>query len=123
MSYPMLAAFGLSVLTFCIHTFLGGADYHAVVLNVIETPLLSALTSVLWHAATFGIVMFAATALWMAWHPNRALALTMAALQLGWAGLFIYYDLTRLGSLWAMPQWTIFLILPALILWGDQKRA
>ena len=35
--------------------------------------------------------------------------------------LFLFYGTTRLGTVWLMPQWIVFLLVPALTRWGQSK--
>ena len=39
----------------------------------------------------------------------------------GFAGMFLFYGLTDLGTLWPMPQWIIFLAVAGLMVWGERR--
>jgi hypothetical protein len=58
----------------------------------------------------------------MAGHPNGAMATLLVAIQIGFAGLFVFYSQTMLGTVWQLGQWTIFLALAALIARGAVER-
>jgi hypothetical protein len=54
-------------------------------------------------------------------HRNPALAYVMVAVQVGFSALFVYYGLALLGTLWIMPQWTIFLTITVLTTIGARR--
>ena len=47
-----------------------------------------------------------------------ALLWLVCAIQIGFAALFLWYGARQLRSLWPMPQWILFLGVPALTIWG-----
>ena len=51
------------------------------------------------------------------------MATFLTAIQTGFAALFLFYGQTMLGTVWVLAQWTIFLALAALIIWGEWGRA
>jgi len=111
----------LMALTCAIHVFAGGPEYHVIYQNVLPTPYLASMAAVLWHGITINLLVLAAALLWLAKHPNKALAVTLCVMQLGWAVLFLFYGFTMLGGPWPMPQWLIFLAIPLLTLYGMSK--
>lgn len=111
------------VLTFGIHVFAGGPEYHVAYQDTLPTAHLAAMAAVLWHAVSVNLLVIAAALLWLARYPNRALAFTLCVMQLGWAVLFLFYGITTLGSPWPMPQWVIFLATPLLTIYGSRQRA
>lgn len=115
MNRAMLAATGLLLLTTWVHVFLGGPEIHQVI-QASGLPLgLRAISAVLWHAVTVILLVFSAGCFWMVRHDNPALAVVISAVQLGFAALFLVYGIWMLGTVWLMPQWIIFLLVPALI--------
>ena len=122
MNIPLATAAGLMTLTIGAHVFGGGPEYHAVYQQVLPTPHLSSMAAVLWHAVTISLAVFAAALIWLARNPSPPLAYAISAMQIGWAALFLFYGLTMLGSPWPMAQWTIFIIIPLLTLYGVRKR-
>ena len=123
MNIPLTLAAGLMALTAGIHVFAGGPEYHAIYQDILPTPYLASMAAVLWHAVTVNLIVFAAALLWLTARPSRGLAITISAMQLGWAVLFLYYGIGVLGSPWPMPQWVIFLIIPLLTLYGSRQAA
>lgn len=117
----MLAAAGALLLTTWVHVYLGGPEIHHVIQVSDLPPDLRALSAVLWHAVTIALLVFAAGCIWLARTPNPALVLLIGAIQVGYAGLFLFYGVTRLGTLWVMPQWIIFLLVPALMVIGLRR--
>ena len=47
------------------------------------------------------------------------MATLLVAIQICFAGLFLFYGQTMLGTVWTLAQWTIFTILAGLIVWGQ----
>lgn len=118
MNYPILLAAVLMALTVFIHVFMGGA---VVMKPLRQTPmprLIHAVMDVVWHGVTVTLICLALGLFWLAWNENPALLWMICAIQIGFAALFIWYGLTQLRSLKPMPQWVIFLGIPALTLWG-----
>ncbi len=121
MQYPTLAAAGLMVATVALHVIGGGAEFHVPIqASSLDLPL-RAISAVVWHAVTILLAVQAVALLWLARHPNGAMALLLVAIQIGFAGLFLFYGQTMLGTVWILGQWTIFLALAALIVWGQWR--
>jgi len=76
------------------------------------------VSDLVWRGVTVTLACLSGAFLWMAWHPNPALLVFACAIQTGFGALFLWYGVTRLGSPWKMPQWIIFLGVPALAAWG-----
>jgi hypothetical protein len=119
MRYPTLAAAALMAATTALHVIGGGAEFHTPIqTSSLDLPL-RAISAVLWHFVTLMLVLQTAALLWLSLHPERGLAALLLAIQAGFAGLFIYYGQTMLGTVWHLGQWTIFLALAVLIAWGQ----
>ena len=121
LSYPTATAAALMAATLGIHLFMGGPEVHDPLLAGQPVPGLRAFTSVLWHAVTVNLLVFAVALAALARRPNRALEATLAATQIGFAGLFLAYGAVILGTVWPMPQWIIFLTIPALTRFGQAR--
>ncbi len=119
MRYPTLAAAALMAATTALHVIGGGAEFHEPIqTSSLDLPL-RAISAVLWHFVTVMLVLQTAALLWLSRHPERGLAALLLAIQIGFAGLFICYGQTMLGTVWHLGQWTIFLALAFLIAWGQ----
>lgn len=118
MNRIMFIAAVLMFITVFVHIFMGGPEIYYPMLAIVDPDLLHAFVSVLWHAVTVVLICITGALVYLSYRPNQALAVTVSAIQIGFAGLFIYYGLTELGSLSPMPQWSIFIIIPAITLWG-----
>ncbi|MFN3953629.1 MAG: hypothetical protein ACK4LQ_04190 [Pararhodobacter sp.] len=112
----------LMALTVLVHVFLGGPEYHLPYQRELEDPLLRAMAAVLWHAVTVVLAVLAAGLVWLAHRPDPALEAVISGIQIGFAALFLWYGAVQLGSLVPMPQWIIFLLLPALTRLGQWQR-
>jgi hypothetical protein len=122
MNIPLTIAGAIMTLTAGIHVFAGGPEYHDAFQTVLPTPHLAAMSAVLWHAITVNLIVFAGAYFWLARHPSRPLMIALAAMQIGWTMLFVFYGTTMLGSLWPMPQWIIFGVTVLLTLYGAWQR-
>lgn len=116
-------ASALMALTLCVHVFAGGPEVHDPLQTILSDPPLAAIAAVLWHAVTVVLAVLA-VGLWrLAQRDDTLLEAVLSSIQLGLAGLFVFYGLTRLGTLWTMPQWIVFLAIPALTRAGQGRRA
>lgn len=121
MNKPIAAAAVLATVTVGVHVFLGGPEINAPVRQS-DLPELVRVTSwVVWHGISVILIVIAAGLAWLAAHRNPALAMTLSAIQIGFALLFLGFGLSQLGEVWSMPQWAIFLLIPALTFWGMRK--
>jgi hypothetical protein len=119
MRLPLLAAAAIMAATVFLHVIGGGAEFHAPLQALTLDLPLRAISAVLWHMVTLLLILQTAALFWLARNPNPALASLLASIQIGFAGLFLLYGQTMLGTVWILGQWTIFLALAALILWGQ----
>jgi hypothetical protein len=114
----ILAAGLLSFLTLGVHIFAGGPEVHDTMLELAGAfpPMLQTFISVMWHAITVTLALNSATLLIAArYYPLRkALVLFVCSQYMGFAALFVFYDLYQLGSLLLLPQWIIFVLISGL---------
>ncbi len=128
----ILSASIVSGLTLLIHALAGELLFHTPAMQSNLSIENKMVLSVVWHGIT-GVMALSFVALVLAArsmpHKN-SLLIFIAAQYATMAALFIGYGLVRLGSVTIMPQWTILLVLAALILMatrvddtksGDQK--
>jgi hypothetical protein len=112
----------LMAFTFLIHVIAGGKGVHAPLQAALTDPGLAAFAALLWHAVTV-VLAVSAVGIWvLANRQDPALEAILSAIQLGLAALFIFYGLTRLGTLFLMPQWIIFLAIPLLTRFGQSRE-
>ncbi len=124
MNKLILCAGILSVLTLCAHVFGGGPEIHIPVLESDFSLELKASLSVVWHAVT-AVLIINSVALFLAAKSKGAekmLVVFVSSQYLAFAALFIFYGITHLGTLLLMPQWSVFLLMPALALAGLRPR-
>lgn len=119
MNIAVLSAAALMGITVLIHIFMGGPEVMAPIRKSSLHKVVRAVADVVWHGVTVVLIVIAAGLAWIAFYPNPALLWALSAIQIGFAGLFIWYGLRHLGSLKPMPQWIIFLAVPALSIWGS----
>ncbi len=116
----LLSAAILSFVTLLIHVIAGGQDVHVPFLESALTVENKAIFSVIWHAVT-AVLLTSSVALFFASknHTYRLpIAMFVSAQFSAFALLFVFYGLSRLGTLFLMPQWIIFLTLTSLTLIG-----
>lgn len=116
------AAAALMALTWGVHVFAGGPEIHVPIQGSELPEYLRAISAVLWHAVSVVLAVFALAYFWLARNENTALSIVLGATQLGFAGLFLWYGSTLLGTIWPMPQWIIFLLIPAVSAAGTFRR-
>ena len=120
MNILTLIAALMSALTLGVHTFLGGPEIYDPILGSDLENIFKTIFAVTWHIATTVMIVNSAALLYAAFKPEQRVGIVaLVSLQyLAWAGLFIFYGLTRLDSIWPMPQWIAFILIPALALLG-----
>ena len=120
MNKPLLAASCVSLLTFCVHVFLGGPEIHEPLLASDAPDLVRAVASVVWHAISAMLFLNSVALLYAARSAvhARPLVLLIVAQYAAFVALFTGYGLARFGSIFVMPQWTGFLVMALLGLWG-----
>lgn len=123
MRFLLPTAAGITVLTTLVHIFLGGPEVHDPLLASNAPDIAKAVGSVVWHATTAILAINGAALFVAVGKPalRQAITALISAQFLAFAGLFIAYGLDRFGSLWPMPQWIVFLLVPALLLPVWQK--
>lgn len=114
----MIGASALLWLTTFVHVFLGGPEIHQVIQTSDLPASVRGVGAVIWHAVTVILIAFAISCAMLARRSNRETALLMIGIQLGFAALFVYYGVMQLGTLWVMPQWVIFMMIPAVMVLG-----
>lgn len=120
MNWTRLAA-ALMGMTVLLHVFGGGPEVHDPLQATLNDPFLAAFAAVLWHMVTMALVVLAGGLWALSGRDDPALEVILSGLQLGFAAVFIFYGLTRLGTVMPMNQWTIFLIIPALTRLGQSR--
>ena len=121
MIWTRLAA-ALMGLTTLLHVFGGGSEVHDPLQAALSDPFLAAFAAVLWHMITMVLVVLAGGLWVLAQRHDPALEAILSGLQLGFAALFVFYGLTRLGTVLPMNQWIIFLAIPALTRFGQSRK-
>ncbi|MEY1557720.1 hypothetical protein AB3Y40_18975 [Yoonia sp. R2331] len=117
-----LTAAALMALTTLIHVFVGGPEVMDPIRASTLDPLVIGVASVVWHAITLLLALFAVALLWLARNSNKPLVALLLAMQLGFGLIFLGYGIADLGTIWPMPQWIIFFAIPALMLVGQRGR-
>lgn len=121
MNKAMIAAALLSAGTLLLHVIAGGQDVQAPIEASGLALDLRAISAVIWHFVSL-VLALQTIAFWgISQRKNDALAWYLIATQFGFAALFVLFGAVMLGTLWVMPQWTIFFVIGGLALWGLRK--
>ncbi len=123
MRYFTLAAGAVLAATAALHVFAGGPEIHQPIQGSALSAPLRAISAVLWHTVTALIVICAVALMWCSRHRNPALEWVILALNLSFAGLFLFYGLTLLGNISEMPQWVLFVLPSALMMISWRRDA
>ena len=118
------AAGAISLATAGLHVFGGGPAINDPVQASTLPLLVRSVSEVVWHAITAILVINGLALLWGALDGRMVrLAWLVAVQYLAFAGLFVAYDISRFGSLMAMPQWILFLAMAFLAMLGLTRTA
>ena len=116
----LFAAAAISLATTGLHV-IGGTPEIMAPLNASDAPALSkGIAEVIWNQITLLLIV----SVWVFWraarNPEKAYELSSAiiVLYLGITLLFIASGLGLFGSIWVMPQWTLFLVMAVLAIVG-----
>ncbi len=124
MNIPILLASLLSFLTLGAHISGGQPEIMTPVLDSELSNYLKAILMVIWHAITAILLINSAVLFFSSLKKQyRITIISLTSIQyLFWAALFIFYGIKNLGTLWPMPQWIAFILIPALALWGLKQN-
>ena len=121
MNKPVLGAAILMLITFLVHTFVGGPEIQTPVFESKLAADVKAVSIVVWHMVTVTLAGFTLVLFYLAKHHNPMLTAFVCILMLTYAALFFCYGMARFGDVTTMPQWTFFVLTPALVLWGSRR--
>lgn len=120
MNYWLVAAAVVSCVTFGIHVFGGGSALLKPLVQSDMKPAAKSIWSVVWHAVT-AIIALNAFAFLVSARPNApALLICSYPLAISFCIilLFLFYGIARHGSVFVLPQWTLFLVSSVLAIIG-----
>ena len=120
---PILAASLLMGLATVLHFFLGGAEIYDPLRSSSQDMLVISVLSVVWHVVSVQLALMTFALYHLARHPNQSLFLFLLATQIGFVVLFLGYGAIDMQSLLPMPQWSIFLTIALLMVWGRSRPA
>jgi hypothetical protein len=119
-------ASALSLAIAAAHIFGGGGDVHVPLLASDASDVLKGFVSVIWHGVTANLLICSFMLLVAARNQSYRTMLTglVIANYLAFTGLFLFYGITRLGSVFLMVPWIGFAIIVSVAsagLWVDRK--
>lgn len=117
-----LSAAVMMAATSAIHAFGGGPEINAPVQASELSPMVRAISAVIWHALTALFLIFAGALAWASYARNEALVWTVLAVCLAFVALFVGIGIASLANLTTMPQWVIFLAISAVLAVGLSRR-
>lgn len=108
-----------------LHVFGGGLEVHMPLLESNASDVIKGFASVVWHSVT--AALFLCSVLLFIAAQNRSLRRPFTAIvmiyYLSFATLFLFYGVVRLGSVFVMLPWIVFLLvvlIAAVGLWFDK---
>ncbi len=122
LNIPFAVAGGLFFATAAIHAFMGGPEINAPIQASDLNALIRSISAVVWHALTALFLVFGLALLWTARHANRALVVTILAVNLAFIALFVVIGIVLLGTVGVMLQWVLFAAISAVMLWGMARE-
>ena len=120
-TFTLIAAV-LMALTTLVHLFVGEADIHQPVRASALNADVIATVSVVWHFVSVHLALTTVALFWLSWRRNRGVQMILFAHVVGITVLFLSYGIFDVGSLWIMPQWSVFLLIALLMLPGLRGR-
>lgn len=114
----------LSTATIFLHAIGGGREIMVPLQQAGLSEFLTTFVTLLWYGVTVTLTTGSIALFVAALRPAvaRPLIAMVAAQYLALAALFIYYGLSHLGNLLEMPQWTIFIVIAGVALFGLRGR-
>lgn len=121
MNIYYIAAAAVAFGSAALHVFAGGAEIHAPIqASNLALPLRS-ISAVLWHAVTLTLLTGGIVAALLARRPNTAASIGIGLYSLGYVPIFMFYAVSLQSSVWALPQWVLFLAYAGLIFAGTRR--
>lgn len=113
----------LSLILTAIHVFGGGADVHGPILASELDNVLKGFSSVVWHAVTANLLLCGFMLLYASYNKvvEKPFTLIVIAHFLAYAGLFMFYGLSRFDTLFVMMPWVAFLFISAVATIGISR--
>jgi hypothetical protein len=110
----------LSVTLTALHVFGGGPDVHVPLLESNASDVLKGFISVIWHGVTATLCLCSVMLLIAARNETYRNILTglVIANYSVFAGLFLFYGVTRLGTIFLMLPWVGFVAISIVALIG-----
>lgn len=114
----------LSLILTAIHVFGGGADVHGPILASELDNVLKGFSSVVWHAVTANLLLCGFMLLYASYNKvvEKPFTLIVIAHFLTYAGLFMFYGLSRFDTLFVMMPWVAFLFISAVATIGISRN-
>lgn len=121
MSKLIWGASALMALTSAVHIFAGTSEIMQPIRAADLHPIVIQTAMVVWHVISLLLILMTLALAYLARQPNAALWAFIIAIQLSFTVVFLYYTLTGFGALFALPQWTVFLLTAALMIAARPK--
>jgi len=103
----------LSSLVFLLHLIGGEVGVHQPLLSDVGSAENRAFSSVLWHFVSAALLINTAALFIAATNvaAGKPLVWLVIAQYAAFAAIFLFYGVTRLGTVMIMPQWILFIII------------
>jgi hypothetical protein len=110
----------LSLILTGIHVFGGGPDVHVPLLESDASETVKGFASVVWHSVTAALLLCSGMLLIAAMQEKYRSVLTWLVIVYysTFAGLFLFYGIVRLGTIFLMLPWIGFVVIVAVAFLG-----
>jgi len=119
MNTGFAAASVLSLITWGLHTFAGGAEVAGPLLRSEMPPVAKWTAYYCWHLVTIVLSLMAVSFAYAAFVPSgRDVAALATALSVSsglWSLVLVVW---RYRHPWRLPQWSLFLVISLAAVWG-----
>lgn len=113
----MWGACALMALTTGAHLFGGTGQIMTPIAQTQSLdPAIRSISMVVWHMVTLVLLISTGAIGYLARSDNPALKGFIIASQIGFALIFLFYNIKDFGALFVLPQWTVFVLCPALMI-------
>ena len=118
---PMSLAAILMAFTWGLHAFVGGPEINAPLRGGDLSAELRSTFTVVWHFVSVHLFVTALALTWLVFQRNAALYWVVFSQLWGFVALFLLNSWIDFGSIWALPQWTLFALIGLSMLGGLRK--
>lgn len=119
---PFLIAAALFAGAAALHAFMGGPEINRPIQLADLEPTVRSTSAVVWHFVTALALVMSGALVWLSRNPNRPVTVVVMAVNACFVLTFWTVGWAAFGSLWTMPQWSIFMTIAVVMAWGMRRE-